>query len=65
MRILWELNNMLEHKNNVALIQEVNGDNTSTERERALADRLFGAIEELDRLTAALTRLEIAHGGDT
>lgn len=51
------------HKTNSTLIDEVIDDELTTELERALAERLFGAICELDRLTKELDVLRAANDG--
>jgi hypothetical protein len=40
------------------LIDLVGTDNTATARELALLDRLLGAIDEVERLTCSLGRME-------
>lgn len=56
---------MLEQKSNVALIDTVLGNEFSTEMELVLADRLHGAINELDRLCAAMALTEAVGGANT
>lgn len=51
------------HKTNSTLIDEVMGDELTTELERASAERLYGAICELDRLVLELDKLRAAHDG--
>ena len=51
------------HKTNSTLIDEVMGDELTTELERALAERLYGAICELDRLVKELDVLRAANDG--
>ena len=52
----------LATKTNVELIEMVVEDLFATPAERALAERLSGAIEELDRLTQALLKQEALNG---
>lgn len=41
-----------------ALIEHVKADDSATERELALLDRLLGAIDEIDALTQTLARVQ-------
>lgn len=56
---------MLEDKTNVELIEGAISSGAPTPMELELAERLQAAIEELDRLTAAVVRPEAhTHGED-
>ena len=55
---------MVDEMTNPALIEYVLSDEDSTETERELAERLQYAIEEIDRLSHAVQRLEVADGPD-
>lgn len=53
---------MLEDMNNTDLIDFVNDDPDSSEAAIELAMRLGYAIDELNRMSEALTLLEVKHG---
>lgn len=56
---------MLEEMNNPDLIELVNENPDSSEEALELASRLQYAIEELDRMTTIIRRMEAERGSDT
>ena len=54
----------LNVKTNVDLIDHVLEDIFATPAERLLAERLQGAVEELDRLTQELQKVEALNGAN-
>lgn len=56
---------MLEQMTNPDLIEHVNEDPDSSPQALELAGRLQCAIDELDRMTAVIRRLEAPSGTDT
>lgn len=55
---------MLEDLNNPDLIELVNENPESSPEALELASRLQYAIDELDRMTAVIRRMEVEHGSD-